>query len=569
MKKKVISIFITTIIILQTIIFAIPTANAASPIVGNGTNGIYIDIWSQPYTTYKNKPYGNTVTISEGGVNSAPYKDNGYCQITKRSISEVQAYDPGRGNFLGYVYLGISAGNEPLTKPTITTNKDVYALGEKVNISWTPSSSNSVLSHYWLIINTSSGKEILNQRFNSATSYSFTPSEAGTYTINSFATPVGSQAGEGSLTDKKSIVVMPKPGQPQLSVNAESSAKDTIFKWNQTLNTDHYKLIIKNTDTQKSVTEKLAYGKTSYSIRLTSGKYQAYLSAVSTNESVYTNSNTVEFSVYNEPFLDKDGWTYSDYLSSDITSDKYDIEYYHTYNKIASSSPGEDWIKGEFAKTEYENLGEPYWSNIELGTSNTRVLLNYIYYHHCSGSKGLEVNYEYTSTFTHYDWLSKNGVYEASVANDYADSRYKFYRLKWSSSGADAYCSSGTTCDGAHGAHGSRSYYWYKSSQYQNRKAVDYYYYTKDSSWVTEQDNTATAVTYRYKSKENDYLLGDVNNDGIINVMDVTALQMYIAGMVTLDDKINLRADVNFDGTISINDVTTIQNYTAGVMSEF
>lgn len=64
-------------------------------------------------------------------------------------------------------------------------------------------------------------------------------------------------------------------------------------------------------------------------------------------------------------------------------------------------------------------------------------------------------------------------------------------------------------------------------------------------------------------------MLGDVNNDGIINVMDVTALQMYIAGMLTLDDKINLRADVNFDGTISINDVTTIQNYTAGVMSEF
>lgn len=75
------------------------------------------------------------------------------------------------GNSSGaHLHFGISYGNywnpsginpkdetyvssvQSLVTPTITTNKSEYALGESVDISWTPSPANSNLSHYWLKI---------------------------------------------------------------------------------------------------------------------------------------------------------------------------------------------------------------------------------------------------------------------------------------------------------------------------------------------------------------------------------------------------------------------------------
>lgn len=52
----------------------------------------------------------------------------------------------------------------------------------------------------------------------------------------------------------------------------------------------------------------------------------------------------------------------------------------------------------------------------------------------------------------------------------------------------------------------------------------------------------------------------DVNMDGVINVTDVTLLQIYIAGLEEVDDYTCKIADTNGDGTISIVDVTNIQN---------
>lgn len=52
----------------------------------------------------------------------------------------------------------------------------------------------------------------------------------------------------------------------------------------------------------------------------------------------------------------------------------------------------------------------------------------------------------------------------------------------------------------------------------------------------------------------------DVNMDGVINVMDATLLQIYIAGLEEVDDYTCKIADTNGDGTISIVDVTNIQN---------
>ena len=65
-------------------------------------------------------------------------------------------------------------------------------------------------------------------------------------------------------------------------------------------------------------------------------------------------------------------------------------------------------------------------------------------------------------------------------------------------------------------------------------------------------------------------LTGDANQDGIINVNDVTYLQMHIAGKETTDgsafiDETNKQlfdcVDMNKDGKLSVSDVTALQIY--------
>ena len=65
------------------------------------------------------------------------------------------------------------------------------------------------------------------------------------------------------------------------------------------------------------------------------------------------------------------------------------------------------------------------------------------------------------------------------------------------------------------------------------------------------------------------YLTGDVNNDGIINIEDTTELQMLIADHILFDEEILIRADINQDGIIDINDTTLIQEYCAEIITEF
>ena len=57
-------------------------------------------------------------------------------------------------------------------------------------------------------------------------------------------------------------------------------------------------------------------------------------------------------------------------------------------------------------------------------------------------------------------------------------------------------------------------------------------------------------------SKSAHILLGDVNNDGKIDITDATLVQM-------------IAADVNKDGTVDISDVTLIQMYAAETISHF
>ena|GEM_PF-3383067 len=59
-----------------------------------------------------------------------------------------------------------------------------------------------------------------------------------------------------------------------------------------------------------------------------------------------------------------------------------------------------------------------------------------------------------------------------------------------------------------------------------------------------------------------DFIFGDVNNDGNVDLIDVTMLQRYAAGWPNVNINRNA-ADVNSDGEINIIDVTILQRYVA------
>ena len=53
--------------------------------------------------------------------------------------------------------------------------------------------------------------------------------------------------------------------------------------------------------------------------------------------------------------------------------------------------------------------------------------------------------------------------------------------------------------------------------------------------------------------------MGDVENDGILNVIDATKLQRRVAEMLSFDSFGELKADFNHDGAVNISDATAIQ----------
>ncbi len=58
-------------------------------------------------------------------------------------------------------------------------------------------------------------------------------------------------------------------------------------------------------------------------------------------------------------------------------------------------------------------------------------------------------------------------------------------------------------------------------------------------------------------------ILGDVNYDGVVNVLDTTEIQLYVACLDEFTDDQKFVADTNADGRINILDATEVQRYAA------
>ena len=56
-------------------------------------------------------------------------------------------------------------------------------------------------------------------------------------------------------------------------------------------------------------------------------------------------------------------------------------------------------------------------------------------------------------------------------------------------------------------------------------------------------------------------IIGDVNNDGLISMVDLYFIVSFLMGEIEFDDNELIIADVNFDLSVDIYDVLMISNF--------
>ena len=81
----------------------------------------------------------------------------------------------------------------------------------------------------------------------------------------------------------------------------------------------------------------------------------------------------------------------------------------------------------------------------------------------------------------------------------------------------------------------------------------------------TTEEPTVAPTTNPYAQ----YIIGDVNGDGYVDVLDATLVQKYSSEKTKLNDRQLYVADVNNDGIVDVLDAATIQKYAVEKISEF
>lgn len=82
---------------------------------------------------------------------------------------------------------------------------------------------------------------------------------------------------------------------------------------------------------------------------------------------------------------------------------------------------------------------------------------------------------------------------------------------------------------------------------------------------VVYGDKSVVSEEFQIEEAKNTGLLGDATEDGIINIMDATIVQKYLAGLQELTASQLRLADVDGSGIVDIKDATAIQKYLAGL----
>lgn len=97
---------------------------------------------------------------------------------------------------------------------------------------------------------------------------------------------------------------------------------------------------------------------------------------------------------------------------------------------------------------------------------------------------------------------------------------------------------------------------------------------TDPSQTVTTNPSTSPTTPSTTQPIDDNRLLGDINNDGLVNIDDVTYLQMHLAGykgangmsLIDVNNSVEFEtADYDKNNVIDINDATAIQRFLVGI----
>ena len=82
--------------------------------------------------------------------------------------------------------------------------------------------------------------------------------------------------------------------------------------------------------------------------------------------------------------------------------------------------------------------------------------------------------------------------------------------------------------------------------------------------------STVVCIPYTAATdKMPDLLIGDADGDGVITIMDATAVQLHLAQLEMLSEESLKLADVDGSSDITIIDTTTIQLFLAQIIDKF
>ncbi len=99
------------------------------------------------------------------------------------------------------------------------------------------------------------------------------------------------------------------------------------------------------------------------------------------------------------------------------------------------------------------------------------------------------------------------------------------------------------------------------------REKVTLYYIEGKYGW--QNPNARGYHSAIFDPYEDDYVLGDVNGDEKINVVDANLIRRYAAELMELDSVQLLAADVNGDGKINVVDANLVRRFAAELIDKF
>ncbi len=109
--------------------------------------------------------------------------------------------------------------------------------------------------------------------------------------------------------------------------------------------------------------------------------------------------------------------------------------------------------------------------------------------------------------------------------------------------------------------------YYYCSYPFEVENTTDGMYVTVETNYgviVMCLDDMFNIVSFEF-AEETDTVIGDVNGDGVLSIIDATEIQKHLAGIVELTESQLDSADVNGDDVVSIMDATDIQKVLVGL----